>query len=1122
MAVKNRDIVFILKMKNAASAAMRRMGKDWKDIAKEAKAAQTSIRGVDNETSKARRSTVKFGRDGTAAMGGMATKIRVIKSEMLSLQSVAGKVGIALAAAFSIRAIAAVGRDLIQTYARFEQQMAAVAAVSNATDAEMQKLIDTAKQLGATTEFTGKQAGAGLEFLVRAGFSANAAIEALPATLDLATAAAIDLGRSADIVSNIMSTFSIPVEDTARATDILATVNSSANTNILQLAEAMKYAGSVTSGFGISLNETAAAIGVLGDRGIQGSLAGTAVRMATIRGKLVAVGQASKTAQNAFAAMGIDPDTFDPEKVGIIGMIKSLKEAGASQEQLLAIFGARAAGPVDQLIRSYEKLGTLTQKTISQTGEAARQAAAMRDTLTGDWKALRSAIEGAFIAIGENIGPSLRAIVQLVTSVVQAMQGAEVTFERFSGSANAIATAIGLAGKAIKAFLVLFVFNKVVGATRILVAFGARLGLLVGVSVAAGGAMGTLKVAMLALRGALRALLGPIGLLMIAFEGLNALSNQWASAEQTAENATKGRRIANEELTKALEAVDQASVLGRIAARNIAKGHLEAALAANAVAKEEAALALARAKQTYDDSWNPLAVVAYNNALQNILNTLEVSNSKTREIQAQYLELNGQVLSDERARNMALEEINARKKAELATQAAIAAATAGDVAKAQELLAKYQQQAEMSRTILRYGKDSVQVTALREAREAAVLAKELDQLQVTQQVRDQIMAAAQQARAFAGVDMTGGLRRALLVAYKLQTAIARAMSMANAASGGLAAAGAKAIGNTAIGQAVTNSGGVISGLVGKLTDKVRAEVNARGGVQQIGKDFYDYATGLKGGSSKTGGGGGGSSNNEKLVTTKTIVNDILAKNTETVRMAQYYGNELKIQQALVQAVNAAKAKGLELSKEELLQVRSSTQAVIDAQAARETIQSYGTVFKDSLTSGLKSALDNGRLDMASFVSDLGKKLRNTAIDNFVKILFEGGGKKGGGIMGWIGNLFGGGGGGGFLGNLFKNLFADGGIMSSAGRVPIKKYSSGGIAKSPQMSIFGEGSVPEAYVPVPSGRIPVQITGNNSGNGGGNTIHMTVVTKDAESFNRSQPQIMADMQREMNRQGQRNN
>jgi lambda family phage tail tape measure protein len=70
-------------------------------------------------------------------------------------------------------------------------------------------------------------------------------------------------------------------------------------------------------------------------------------------------------------------------------------------------------------------------------------------------------------------------------------------------------------------------------------------------------------------------------------------------------------------------------------------------------------------------------------------------------------------------------------------------------------------------------------------------------------------------------------------------------------------------------------------------------------------------------------------------------------------------------------------------------------------------------------------------------------------------------------------------------------FADGGIMSAAGSMPLNRYASGGIANSPQLAMFGEGSSPEAYVPLPDGRsIPVTMSG--SGGGGSITVNQPLV------------------------------
>jgi lambda family phage tail tape measure protein len=72
------------------------------------------------------------------------------------------------------------------------------------------------------------------------------------------------------------------------------------------------------------------------------------------------------------------------------------------------------------------------------------------------------------------------------------------------------------------------------------------------------------------------------------------------------------------------------------------------------------------------------------------------------------------------------------------------------------------------------------------------------------------------------------------------------------------------------------------------------------------------------------------------------------------------------------------------------------------------------------------------------------------------------------------------------------LFANGGIMTGDGPMPLNKYASGGIASSPQLAMFGEGSRPEAFVPLPDGRrIPVAMQG---GTGGNTTVNVSVDAK----------------------------
>lgn len=91
----------------------------------------------------------------------------------------------------------------------------------------------------------------------------------------------------------------------------------------------------------------------------------------------------------------------------------------------------------------------------------------------------------------------------------------------------------------------------------------------------------------------------------------------------------------------------------------------------------------------------------------------------------------------------------------------------------------------------------------------------------------------------------------------------------------------------------------------------------------------------------------------------------------------------------------------------------------------------------------------------------------------------------GATAGGVGGVFGSG-----MSSIWE-LFADGGVMTEFGSVPLRKYAAGGIATNPQLAMYGEGSTPEAYVPLPDGRsIPVTMAGGAQANVQVNVINQT--------------------------------
>ena len=290
------------------------------------------------------------------------------------------------------------------TIMRFDDAMLQLEATSGATSSQMAELREQAKEMGKTTRFSAIQAAEGQNFLAMAGFDVNETLKALPATLDLAAAGNLDLARSADIVSNIMGQFQIEAEDTSRVTNVLAATASSSNTNIEQLAEAMKYLGPTAAALKIPLEDTAAIVATLGDAGIQGSLAGRALGSSLVR-----LSNPTKKMQGAMDALNLSAFDSNGQFVGMTDVLKQL-EAGTksmTDEQkaanLNAVFGAEAFQEMNILLNRGSEAYDEYSSSITDTNRAQEMAAIRASGLSGVWLGIKSALEAMQIGFGDTV-----------------------------------------------------------------------------------------------------------------------------------------------------------------------------------------------------------------------------------------------------------------------------------------------------------------------------------------------------------------------------------------------------------------------------------------------------------------------------------------------------------------------------------------------------------------------------------------------------------------------------------------------------------------------------------------------------------------------------------------------
>ncbi len=349
----------------------------------------------------------------------------------------------ALVAVAAVRVFASLTSDLVN----FSDQMLVVKAVTAATAQEFVKLREVAKGLGATTRFTASEAAEGMAFLARAGFDVNEVISGIPATLNLAAAAALDLGNAADIASNLMTSFGRTTAELPDIIDTLVFTANNANTTVQQLADGLKLFAPIASQLGISLKDASAAMAVLGDAGIQASLAGTGVRRV-----LTDLEAPTGTLAKALDALGIEFAEVRPSAVGLEGALKRLKDAnvGASISSLL--FGKRGGFVAAQLLRALGPMGDFRKELERIEGTAKKAADEMESGLGGALRLVRSAFQNLLISFAD-------------------LGGEEFLNDFFRGLAESLRTLALNADKVVKGFKILIIAF----ATAKVLSFGAAI-----------------------------------------------------------------------------------------------------------------------------------------------------------------------------------------------------------------------------------------------------------------------------------------------------------------------------------------------------------------------------------------------------------------------------------------------------------------------------------------------------------------------------------------------------------------------------------------------------------------------------------------------------------------------
>ena len=317
--------------------------------------------------------------------------------------------------------------DIIRTGEEFSASISKVAAISGATQEELEQLEEAARAYGASTMFSATEAADALQYMALAGWNAEQSIEGLPAVLDLAASSGMDLGKASDIVTDYITAFGLSVDDAARFVDIMSYAMSNSNTTTEMLGEAYKNCAATARSMGFSVEETTAALMTMANAGVKGGEAGTTLN--TLMTRLATDTKGCASALEEYGVRIYDSEgnmkSLSDILSGLIGVWDTLtQKQQANLSKMIAGtnqysgFQTLMQGMSDKAKAAGMSFDDYTEALENCMGTASKMSGTMADNLSGDIRIMNSAFDELKLKIFEGAEQPLRNIVKLVTNGV--------------------------------------------------------------------------------------------------------------------------------------------------------------------------------------------------------------------------------------------------------------------------------------------------------------------------------------------------------------------------------------------------------------------------------------------------------------------------------------------------------------------------------------------------------------------------------------------------------------------------------------------------------------------------------------------------------------------------------
>ena len=391
----------------------------------------------------------------TSLLPKLSTGFQKVSGGLNSIASVSTPASVAVTAVFA---------KGIQAATNFNGKMTEIQALlsdgtpANVLSKQMDTLSDKSKQWARQYGIDTSSINDGMEEMIKRGYDFNQTVGAMPAVLDASRASGEDFGTVMSASTAILEQFGLKTEDTAsmmkntqRVTDSLTFVANKTSAGFEDMGIAMEYVGPVAHSLGMNVEQTAAAVGLLSNNGIEGEKAGT-----SLRGALSRLLKPTKQSSAAFEELGINIDEWKKGNIGLPDMLDTIKKhtegmTDAEKSSLVAkAFGVEAQTGMNVLInQGGDALRNLTKETQNATGYTKKLADQMNNSDKNAFNKAKATLEVLSIDLGQKLLPSIIPVAKEIDNLAGSFEKLSPETQQFIIKMAIAAAAVAPTAKAL-------------------------------------------------------------------------------------------------------------------------------------------------------------------------------------------------------------------------------------------------------------------------------------------------------------------------------------------------------------------------------------------------------------------------------------------------------------------------------------------------------------------------------------------------------------------------------------------------------------------------------------------------------------------------------------------------